>query len=81
MQDIYIYSHSNYIQADEVYFKKVFRLKRYLPIQKWTMNEMLIFSKYVGCSKYIKTETVFTKTEMNSEWNINFFKIWGVFKK
>ena len=83
-------------------FGKVSRLKLYLPRQKWTMNETLIFfkirpvmkkyrdwsciyqdrseqwmkrwfsSNYELCWKSIETEAVFTKTEMNNEWNINF---------
>ena len=78
--------------------EKVSRLKLYLPRQKWTKNETLIFfktrdvlkknrdwsciyqdrneqtmkcwfsSKYEMCSKSIKTEAVFTKTEINNEW-------------
>ena len=31
-----------------MYFQKVSRLKLYLPKQKWTMNEMLIFFKRVS---------------------------------
>ena len=81
---------------------KISRLKLYLPRQKWTMNETLIFfkiravltkyrdwsciyqdrneqwmkrwfsSKYELCWKSIETEAVFTKTEMNNEWNVDF---------
>ena len=84
--------------------EKVLRLKLYLPREKWTMNETLIFfkiravlkkyqdwsciyqdrseqwmkrwfsSKNDLCWKSIETEAVFTKTEMNNEWNINFLQ-------
>ena len=83
--------------------EKVSWLKLYLPREKWTMNEMLIFffkiravlkkyrdwsciyqerneqwmkrwfsSKYELCWKSIETEAVFTKREMNNEWNVDF---------
>ena len=36
------------------------------------MTETLIFlSKYKFSSKSIKTETIFSKREINKEWNIN----------
>ena len=84
--------------------KNVSRLKLYLPRQKWTMNETLIFfkiravlkkywdwiciylegneqwmkrwfsSKYELYWKWIDTEAVFTKTEMNNERNVNFLQ-------
>ena len=54
--------------------EKASSLKLYLPRHKWTMNETLISLKYVMCWKSIKSEAVFTKTQMNNEWNINFFK-------
>ena len=37
------------------------------------MNE-IIFFKIQVCSKSIEIETVFTKTEMNNEWNVNFLQ-------
>ena len=32
------------------------------------------FAKYELCSKSIETEAVFTETDMNNEWNINFLQ-------
>ena len=29
---------------------------------------------YEACSKSIKTEAIFTKIEMNNEWNVNFLQ-------
>ena len=29
---------------------------------------------YKVCSKNIKSEAVFTKTEMNNDWNVNFIQ-------
>ena len=49
-------------------FKKRLRLKLYLPKQKRTINETLIFSKVIAViKKYIQTEAVFTKIEINNE--------------
>ena len=36
------------------------------------MNEMLLSSKFVMCSKSIKSEDEFSKAEMNNDWNVNF---------
>ena len=53
--------------------EKVSRLKLYLPREKWTMNETLIFFKIQAVlKKSIETEAVFTKREMNNEWNVDF---------
>ena len=41
--------------------------------KEW-INEWLIFFKNVVCYKSMKTEAVFTKWEMNNEWNIYFHK-------
>ena len=38
------------------------------------MNETLIFSKYVVCSKGAETEDVFPTKEMNNEINVIFLK-------
>ena len=35
---------------------------------------------YEMCSESIKIKVVFIKTEMNNEWNINFFKLQDVIK-
>ena len=40
--------------------------------KKWTMNETFILYKYEVCSKSIKTEILFTKKDMNNEWNVHF---------
>ena len=54
--------------------EKVSRQKLYLPRQKWTMKETLIFSKIRAALKkqYQEGSCVFTKTEMNNEWHIDF---------
>ena len=49
--------------------EKVSRLKLYLPREKWTMNEALIFFKDELCWKSIETEGVFTKTAKNNYQN------------
>ena len=55
--------------------EKVSRQKLYLPKLKWTMNKTLILTKICAVlKKSIETEAVFTKIEMNNEWNVNSFQ-------
>ena len=42
---------------------------------------LLFSSKYEVCWKSIETEAVFTKTEMNNEWNVDFLQNTSCFKK
>ena len=46
----------------------------YLPRQMWTMNETLIFFKIRRVLKNIDNEAVFTKTDGNNKWNVNFLQ-------
>ena len=39
------------------------------------MNKRFIFFQIQACLKIIETEAVFTKPEMNNEWNVNFLLI------
>ena len=50
--------------------EKVQRLELFLPKQKWTKIETLIFIQNMYW-KSMKTEAIFTNTEMNYEWRVN----------
>ena len=49
-------------------FKKGWRLKQHLPIMKHSLSLKYVMLK----KKRIKADALFTKTDMNNEWNVDF---------